>query len=251
MVLGFFKRKKKPVLLTNSLGMDLSRIEPGSFTMGSTPDEVERVSGETAHYVNLTKPYLLGTALVTQRQWKKLMGNNPAKHKGDDDLPVDRVSWEEAIEFCRKLSIKDKREYRLPTEAEWEFACRAGTETPFWFGAVINPEDANYDSGWSYNGGKKSKRIGKTTKAETYPANPHGLYDMHGNLWEWCNDWHARYDSDKNTDPKGALRSEHKVLRGGSWMHTPRRARSASRGQEEPTAKEPFIGFRVATSDVD
>ena len=244
-MLKFLKRNKRETH-SNLYGMELVKIEAGGFTMGCPRDEPERISGETEHFVTLMRPFFMGVHPVTQKQWKSVMGNNPSKFKKEENAPVEGVIWDQAVAFCEKLSQKDKKKYRLPTEAEWEYACRAGTTTPFNFGSKISYDLCNYDSKWGYNGSMKRKGIGRTTPVGNYPANPWGLFDMHGNVWEWCSDWFGPYRTDRNTDPTGALKGEERVMRGGSWMHTPRRARSACRGVSVPDAKEPFIGLRVA-----
>ena len=246
----FQRRKIRPVAYLNRVGIGFSRIEPGGFMMGSPPDEPDRVGGESRHYVTLTKPFLMGRTLVSQAHYRRVMKVNPSQFPYDE-LPVDSVTWDEAVAFCQRLSEMDGRSYRLPTEAEWEYACRAGSDTPFWWGHTIHPGQANYDGRCAYNGGKLGKFRSRTSPVDRFAPNPWGLHDMHGNLWQWCSDWFGKYDTDKNTDPRGALRGTHRVVRGGSWQHTPRRARAAARGQEEPATRSQTIGFRIVCEPTD
>src|ERR1039457_4264129 len=173
-----------PKHFTNSLGMKFVWIPPGNFMMGSPKEEKERIDNETQHKVTLTKGFYMGVHLVTQEQWQSVMNNNPSHFKGEKNLPVEQLSWEDCQEFIKKLRDKDKKAYRLPSEAEWEYACRAGTKTPFWFGKTISTDQANYKG--SYGNGKKGVDRQKTTPVGSFPANAWGLCDTHGNLWEWC-----------------------------------------------------------------
>ena len=169
-----------PVRVTNSLGMELSLIPPGQFVMGSPPDEEWHRPDEIQHRVTLTKPFCMGATEVTQGQWMALMDENPAFCEGDE-LPVDTVTWEQAAEFCRKLSEKEGVRYRLATEAQWEYAARAGTTTPFHTGDTIRPDQANYDGNRTYAGGPKGPFRETSTAAGHFAPNPWGIHDMHGN----------------------------------------------------------------------
>ncbi|MBC8328931.1 MAG: formylglycine-generating enzyme family protein [Planctomycetes bacterium] len=209
--------------------------------MGSPSGESARASDETQHRVTLTKAFYLGETEVTQAQWKKAMGNAPSNFKGDD-LPVERVSWDDCQEFLRKAG----EGYRLPTEAEWEYACRAGTTTPFSFGATISTDQANYDGNYTYGSGRKGVYRQKTTPVGSFPANAWGFHDMHGNVWEWCQDRYGAYPSGPVTDPKGPSSGDSVVLRGGSWPYFPRYCRSASRFRLLPDLQYYFVGFRAA-----
>ena len=188
------------------------------------------------HEVTLTKPFYLGKYEVTQEQWEGVMGNNPSSTEGAK-LPVTDVSWEDCQEFIKKLNASTKGVYRfrLPYEAEWEHACRAGTTTAYSFGANITPKDANY----------MDSKIGKPVSVGSYKPNAFGLYDMHGNVWEWCEDWHGKYPF-AVTDPKGAATGERRVLRGGSFYFFELGARSSTRSYYKPSNRLNDLGFRLA-----
>src|ERR1035441_3406412 len=177
-------KKDPPKDFTNSLGMKFVWIAPGNFMMGSPKEEKLRNDNETQHKVSLTKGFYRGVHLVTQEQWKEVMGNNPSFFKGEKNLPVETVSWDDCQDFIKKLREKDKKIYRLPTEAEWEYSCRAGTKTPFHFGETISTDQANYNGNHIYGNGKKGVYRQKTTPVGSFPANAWGLHDMHGNVWE-------------------------------------------------------------------
>src|SRR4029077_17171790 len=154
---------------------------------------------------------------VTQEQWQTLMGNNPSLFKGEKNLPVETVSWNDCQKFVKKLREKDKKAYRLPSEAEWEYACRAGTTTAFHFGETISTDQANYNGNFTYGNGKKGTFRDKTTPVGNFPANAWGLHDMHGNVLEWCQDWHDDYPEKDVVDPKGSDEGNQRMLRGGTW----------------------------------
>ena len=220
-------------VVTNSIGMELRRIDPGAFMMGSEkgdPDE------KPVRRVSITKPFYIGVHEVTQAQYDAVMGGNPSRFKVAK-RPVESVSWEEAKAFCQKLSKKENAEYRLPTEAQWEYACRAGTQTVFHWGDGF---DTSY-SWCGYNSARKTYEVGKTK------PNPWGLYDMSGNVWEWCEDWYAddAYSSEEDSDPKGPKTGTRRVIRGGSWWGTPEDCRSANRLSYAPEESLHTIGFRV------
>ena len=233
-------------------GRDLQMIylAPGTFQMGSTPEELDLVKprkDETRHRVRLTRGFHMSATLVTQRQWKAVMGqdNNPSEFKGDD-LPVDNVSWNDCRDFCLALSLREGRPYRLPREAEWEYAARAGTTTPFWTGESIGTKQANFNGNFPYRltdemGGYE----GRTTPVTRFTANPWKLYDMHGNLQQWCEDRYGDYPKQDVEDPKGPANGTTRVLRGGSWQQSAAGCRSASREDGEPTLRFKTYGFRV------
>jgi formylglycine-generating enzyme required for sulfatase activity len=223
---------------TNSLGMKFVRIEPGEFLMGSPANEEGRYTDETQHKVKITKPFMLGITPVTQKQWVTLMGNNPSYFKGDD-LPVIEVSWDDAVAFCQKLSAKEGKTYRLPTEAEWEYACRAGTTTQYHTG---DGEKALDEAGWyDKNSGNTTHPVGQKK------ANAWGLYDMHGNVMEWCSDYYGPYPAGDAVDPTGPAQGDansSRVLRGGSWSINPQLCRAACRDWGSPGLRYDNGGFR-------
>jgi len=212
---------------------------------------------------------------VTQKQWETVMHRNPSRFKGDD-MPVEQVSWYDCVEFCNKLSQKESKKqryqlanvkrrqdgsiesadvailtrangYRLPTEAEWEYACRAGTKTPFWCGETITTEQANFDGNFPYRkaDGKGDYRE-KTTAVKHFKANPWGLHDMHGNLCQWCQDRYAEYHSEDIKDPEGPEKGTFRILRGGTWSHGAIDCIATLRSMLQPADRYETIGFRVA-----
>ena len=248
-----------PVTLTNSIGMKLVYIKPGSFMMGSPTGKEKRSDVEgPQHRVTITKGFYMGAYEVTQEQYERVMGTNPSRFKKGGNYPVEKVSWDDAVEFCKKLSAQEGKTYRLPTEAEWEYACRAGTTTPFAFGNTISTDQANYDGDYTYVGGRKGKNRKCTTPVGTFQPNAWGLYDMHGNVWEWCGDWYAKdyYGRSPETDPQGPTEADAtkfdwgsgRVLRGGSWCSFPYGCRSAYRLGLDPSLRFNFSGFRVVCS---
>ncbi|MBP8132619.1 MAG: SUMF1/EgtB/PvdO family nonheme iron enzyme [Candidatus Hydrogenedentes bacterium] len=210
-------------------------IPPGTFLMGSPASEEGRGNDETQHEVTLTQGFWMGKYEVMQGQWERLMGSNPSSFKGDPRLPVENVSLEDCQEFIEKLNQRIAGGgFRLPTEAEWEYACRAGTTTPFHFGNTISAEQVNYDADEVYGNGQKGVSRRKTVMVAQFPANAWGLHDMHGNVCEWCGDWYGEY-------PSIGLR----VLRGGSWGSDPGGCRSANRFGGNPENRDDDYGFRV------
>ena len=210
-------------------------IPAGKFVMGSPKKEDGRDDDEAQHEVTLTKSYYMGKYEVTQEHCKAVMGKNPSSIKGAK-LPVTHVCSDDCHEFIKKLNEITKGKYRLPTEAEWEYACRAGTTTAYSFGSKITPKDANYDD----------SGIGKPIEVGSYNPNAFGLYDMHGNVWEWCEDWKVNYPKGAVTDPKGPAKGEYRVLRGGSFVSLESSARSSNRNSNTPTNRYNDDGFRLA-----
>jgi formylglycine-generating enzyme required for sulfatase activity len=235
--------------LTNSLKMLMVRIEPGEFMMGTPATETGHAIDETQHRVKITKAYMLAANLVTQGQWSALMSENPSKFKGDN-LPVESVTWDDAVQFCEKLSAKEQKHYHLPTEAQWEYACRAGTTTPFYFGQTISSELANYDAKTAYGNGVKGESRMKTTPVGIFKPNAWGLFDMCGNVNQWCSDWYSTYPAGEAVDPAGPAtppaNASWRVLRGGSWGSAPALCRSGARYKSPPINRFDFYGFRVA-----
>jgi len=208
-------------------------IPPGEFMMGSPPDEPERSNSEgPQHRVRFEQGFWLAETACTQALWQAVMGENPSRFKGEEN-PVENVSWDDAKRFIEKINgLHPSLELRLPSEAEWEYACRAGTTTPFWFGTELTTDKANYNGDFPYVGGAKEEYREKTLPARYFKPNPWGLYQMHGNVWEWCEDaWHDNY-AGAPEDGQPRLTGEDQewaVLRGGSWFYHGRSLRSASR----------------------
>ena len=222
--------------LGKDVKLELVLIPAGKFMMGSPVSEVRRLSNETQHEVTLTKAFYMGKYEVTQEQWESVMGNNPSIKTKGARLPVTGVTWFDCQEFVKKLNGKTNGGYRLPTEAEWEYACRAGTTTKYSVGDKITPKDANY----------RDSKIGEPVAVGSYKPNAFGLYDMHGNVWEWCEDWYADYQAGAVTDPKGPATGERRVLRGGSFNFYVWNTRSSFRFNLSPTSRYLFYGFRLA-----
>ncbi len=217
--------------VTNSVGMELVFIPPGEFIMGSPPTELGRDDDERQRTVVIDMGFYMGVTEVTQSQWQVVTESEPSNWKGEQ-LPVEQVSWEDAVAFCQGLSEREGRVYRLPTEAEWEYCCRAGTTTPFAFGMVLSTEQANFDGEYPYGNAPKGIFRDQTVEVSSFPPNPWGLYDMHGNVWEWCLDG-------GQTDP-----AVH-VLRGGSWRNRAKYCRCANRVIDTENSRLSNIGFRV------
>jgi formylglycine-generating enzyme required for sulfatase activity len=248
--LGCRALAQSPKEITNSIGMKLVLIPKGTFMMGSPESEERRVGNETQHEVTISKDYYLGVYEVTQAQYEKMMGKNPSRFQGDNlrednaNHPVEQVSWEDAVEFCKKLSDlpeekKAGRIYHLPTEAQWEHACRAGSKTAYSFG---EGSKSLGDYAWfDQNSNRQTHPVGEKK------ANAWGLYDMHGNVWEWCSDWYGQYPKGAVSDPVGTRESSNRVFRGGSWYDHFEYCRSARRLGYFPSGRDDF-GLRVALS---
>ncbi len=222
-------------------------IEPGSFLMGSPEDEAGRRGDETQHEVTLTKGFWLADTACTQGLWQAVVGNNPSHFQGKKRNPVEQVSWYDAQRFIEKLQRRVAGlELRLPTEAEWEYGCRAGTTTPFSFGDELTPNLVNYDGEIPYADGARGLYRMKTVAVASLPANAWGLYEMHGNVWEWCWDRYGAYQNEPQVDPQGPPMGLPRVVRGGSWTSDGRQARSAHRIRIEPGRRSLFVGFRIA-----
>ena len=229
---------------TNSIGMKFGWIPAGMFLMGSSTEEEGRYL-ELQHKVTLTKGFYLAIHPVTQEQWFGVMGNNPSHFRGEANLPVEQISWRDCKDFFRKLSEREGLAYRLPTEAEWEYACRAGTTTPFYFGDAISTDQANFNGNHPYRDSKKGLNRGRTTPVGSFPPNGWGLHDMHGNVWEWCADWGIeKYQSDDVVDPQGPKKGDSRVVRGGSFVDQASLLRSARRHDLKPAFRALQVGFR-------
>jgi formylglycine-generating enzyme required for sulfatase activity len=251
--------------ITNSIDMKLVLIPAGKFVMGSPNTEAEREPGEEQHEVAITRPFYMGAYTVTQGQFEKVMGKNPSffhpKNGGSLDHPAEQVRWGDAREFCTKLSRLPEeknagRTYRLPTEAEWEYACRAGTTTPFNVGTSLSSKQANFNGNFPYGGADKGPFAHQTVKVGSYPSNAWGLYDMHGNVFEWCNDWYDPdfYKKSPRENPKGPEKGVvptdfgnnfFVVVRGGCWLDESRACRSARRFRLQQSEPYRWTGFRV------
>ncbi len=223
-------------IVTNSIGMKLILIPPGEFMRGQS-EYSQMVK------VRITKGFYMGAYEVTQAQWLKMMYRNPSRYIGDN-LPVDSVSWEDATEFCRRLSQYEGKTYRLPTEAEWEYACRAGIATRFYFGD--GGSQLSHYAWYHENSGNESHPVGKKK------PNAFGLYDMLGNVWEWCSDWHTwdegNYSQSPVDDPKGPSTGQYRVIRGGSWHDDAGCYQALARGGSDPDSRfhsNGIGGFRV------
>jgi formylglycine-generating enzyme required for sulfatase activity len=220
---------KPNYIVKSALGMELIWCPPGGYVRGN---------GDSAHQVILTKGFYLGKFEVTQEQYEKVMGKNPSQFKGDK-LPVEKVSWNDAVEFCDELNKKERIprgwEFALPTEAQWEYACRAGTTTTYSWGNEISPQLANYNE----------SGINKTVEVGSYKANLWGFFDMHGNVREWTADWHGDYPKSSVIDPRGPSNGSSRVYRGGTWDSAGANLRSAYHTGNNPSLRVNRLGFRV------
>jgi formylglycine-generating enzyme required for sulfatase activity len=242
--------------LAEGIAITMVQIPAGSFQMGSPATEAEPEPDEGPQHRVQLQSFFLGQTPVTQAQWQEvaswprvemMLDPNPAFFKGAN-RPVEQVSWEEAMEFCRRLSRRTKLFYTLPSEAQWEYACRASTTSPFAFGETLTPDLANYDGNFSYGSGPEGQYREKTTEVGSFAANAWGLQDMHGNVWEWCLDhWHDDYrgaPSDGSAWVDGG-ESDLRLLRGGSWSGNPWYCRSASRLRGRQDGRDDGCGFRL------
>ncbi len=252
--------------ISNSIGMKLALIPAGAFLMGSPESEEERRDDETQHPVEITQPFFMGVFPVTQEEYQRVVGNNPSHFSksgggkakveklNTSRFPVETVSQDDAIAFCHLLSELPEekhagRLYRLPTEAEWEYSCRgrATVSKPFCFGDSLSCKQANFIGYFPYGGAPKGQFLQRTCEVGYYHANSFGLFDMHGNVWERCQDWYAPYDLIILKDPAGSATSPENggVLRGGSWFHGGRYCRSAYRLWLNAGFRNSYFGFRV------
>ncbi len=251
--------------ITNSIGMKLARIPPGKFRMGSPLDEAERNAEEVPHEVTITESFYIGVFEVTQAEYARVMDDESPAHfngerGGGPDHPVENVEWKMAAAFCEKLSARPEerergRTYRLPTEAEWEYACRAGTVTAFHFGNSLSSREANFNGNYPHGEAEKGPYLRRTAKVGSYKPNAFGLYDMHGNVAEWCADWYDPdyYSRSPEKDPPGPASGVvpddydnfYLVVRGGCWLDDARACRSACRQRAMHQNRYRLIGFRV------
>ena len=229
---------------SNSIGQTFVLVPAGTFNMGSPEDEPGRDSDETRHQVTLTQSYYMQTTEVTQSQWEAVMGNNPSSFTGCPDCPVESVSWGDVQAFIDKMNALGEGVYRLPTDAEWEYACRAGTVTPFYWGDYGNCSKANYGNLWSEE--CVGINPGRTMNVASFASNAWGLYDMSGNVWERCQDWYSdEMPSTPVIDPTGPSSGTERVDRGGGWNYWARGCRSANRAKTDPAGYTPLLGFRL------
>jgi formylglycine-generating enzyme required for sulfatase activity len=277
---------QESALQAQPLALTLLWIPPGRFWMGSPPKEPEPRDSESPQHLVQLQGFFMGQTPISQAQWREValwqerpgerwgrqLETDPSRFQSKqgqdnnklrllegeantDNRPVERVSWLDAIEFCNRLSQRTGRTYTLPSEAQWEYACRAGTITPFHFGDTISPELANYDGSHAYGDGPKGINREQTTPVGMFPANAWGLQDMHGNVYEWCLDeWHESYEgapidgrawAERVEGEKGKEREKTRLLRGGSWFDNPRYCRSAYRDRNLPDGALNNVGFRV------
>ena len=236
--------------LGKGVKLEMIAIPGGTFWMGSPENEAERHDNEGPQHQVTVPSFFMGKYPLTQAQYQAIIGNNPSYFKGNN-RPVETVSWDDAVLFCEELSQRTGKSYRLPSEAEWEYACRAGTKTPFSFGDNITPDLVNYDGNYPYKSAPKGKYRQQTTDVGTFPPNSFGLYDMHGNVWEWCeDDWHENYINAPTDGSAWNSRSgsNTKMLRGGSWSSIARYCRAAYRGRYSRGDRNYCCGFRVVSS---
>nr|WP_269141800.1 SUMF1/EgtB/PvdO family nonheme iron enzyme [Nostoc sp. NZL] len=243
--------------LGNGVVLEMVKIPGGQFLMGSPENEPERIDWESPQHLVTIQPFFMGKYPVTQSQWtvvaalKKVnidLNPHPSHFKGAN-RPVENVSWDDAIEFCARLSNKTGKTYRLPSEAEWEYACRAGTTTPFYFGETITTDLANYDGNYTYGAGSKGEYRQQTTDVGEFPPNTFGLFDMHGTIWEWCQDaWHENYKGAPTDGSAWISDNDDRRLRGGSWGSKPKYCRSAIRRRYARDFRNRIVGFRVVVA---
>jgi formylglycine-generating enzyme required for sulfatase activity len=244
--------------LGEGVELTMVKIQAGSFLMGSHKREAERAENEGPQHQVTLGAYFMAQTPITQAQWRAVAGwqklerdlePDPAQFKGAS-RPVEQVSWFDALEFCRRLSQRTGHSYGLPSEAQWEYACRAGSTTPFHFGATLTPDLANYNGNDVYGTGTKGTYRKQTTEVASFPGNGWGLHDLHGNVREWCADhWHDSYNFAPGDDQPwlipAAAADERRLLRGGSWNYSPAGCRSACRYGSRPDLRNNYIGFRV------
>ncbi|MDR2516737.1 MAG: SUMF1/EgtB/PvdO family nonheme iron enzyme [Spirochaetaceae bacterium] len=244
---------------------NMVRIPGGTFTMGSPANEPQRNNHEGPQHQVTVSTFYMGKYEVTQREWREVMGNNPSGFRGDN-LPVENLSWNDAVEYCNWRSRREglipaytingtdvrwnrsANGYRLPAEAEWEYACRAGTRGPFSTGNNITTGQANYNGNGPYNNNARGVYRGRTVNAGRFAPNAWGLYDMHGNVYEWCWDWYGAYTSEAQTNPAGPSAGSTRVNRGGSWGRGAQNARSAGRYGNDPSYRFRNLGLRLVRS---
>ncbi len=224
------------------LFLELVYIPGGSFMMGSPDTEEGRQVNERPQHQVTLQPFYMSKYPITQRQYQEIMGENPSNFKGDN-LPVETVSWNDATNFCTQLSARTEGTYGLPSESQWEYACRAGTTTPYYFGESITTELANY---FGSSDTPPGENRATTTEVGIFPPNAFGLYDMHGNVFEWCqDDWHDSYDGAPSDGSAWKTEGQFKMARGGTWYINASSCRSATRNYINADIQSEYVGFRV------
>jgi formylglycine-generating enzyme required for sulfatase activity len=261
-ILIFYTFLPRPLLAfdnayINSLGMEFILIPAGTFIMGSPSNEPYRNKDEVQHKVTISEPFYIQATEVTLKQWRALMGRKLfGRRRGADNMPVVKVSWHDCLDFIKKLNALSEWSYRLPTEAEWEYACRAESSTAYSWGNTIDCGKAMYS-----NNSLKSKEcldyirsreltIDQPAPVKSYPPNAWGLYGMHGNVWEWCQDWYGDYAINAKIGPLGPDSGTMRVRRGGSWFLYGYSCRSANRNCGHPSSRYQTIGFRLVGKKV-
>jgi sulfatase modifying factor 1 len=255
---------RAPTWREPATGMEFVLLGPGRFRMGSEAGEPGRQPDETPHEVLLSRAFYLGRHEVTQGEWQAIMGANPSHFAScGPRCPVESVSYQDVQAFIGRLAERSPgSRFRLPTEAEWEYACRAGSTTPFATGNNLTTRQANYDGNYPYDGAAAGSYLGRPAPVGSYPANRWGLYDLHGNVWEWCEDWYGDYPAGPVTDPRtgragarevwdarGPAWGRKRVIRGGSWYFDANSCRCALRYTHEPRDKGFSLGFRLVREE--
>ncbi len=227
-------------------GLEFALVPAGRFAMGSPPSEPGHQAAEALHAVRLSRAIYMGVSEVTQEEWTRVVGRNPARFAScGPDCPVEGVSWYDIQRFLVRLSVLSGRRFRLPTEAEWEYACRAGTASAFATGANLTAEQANYNGRYPLPGAPAGRYRGGPVAVRSFAANAFGLYDMHGNVWEWCQDEFCPYPANPVVDPLGRCGAPLRVIRGGSWAFDADSARCALRYTHRPQDSGYSLGFRL------
>ena len=238
---------EREVDLGGGVKLTLVLIPAGEFLMGSPESELRRVWNEAQHRVTISKPFWIGKYEVTQEQWRAVMRRNRSRFK-DPKRPVEQASWNDIQLFLKALNARvPGGGFGLPTEAQWEYACRAGTATPFHVGETISTDQADFNGEAPYGTSPVGVHRKETVPVGSFPPNAWGHHDMHGNVWEWCQDWYAPYPKGAQTDPRGPDEGERRVLRGGGWLIVAAFARSACRAHVLPSNRYCVYGFRLAS----
>ena len=256
---NFHKAGERMTLIVGGVEYAFRWIPKGAFVMGSPETEPERWGDEVEHNASISRGFWMLEVPITQEMWKSVMKKNPSYHRGffknTKRFPVERVSWNDCQEFIEKLNGLGGRPkgfiFSLPTETEWEYACRAGTTTPYSFGSLLDGDKANCDGNRPYGVYRRGTYLGKTSETGKYPPNGWGLYDMHGNVCEWVQDRYGDYPTDDVADPTGPEKGMHRVSRGGAWRFYAANCRSAFRARYEPDRRDNRLGARLVLRPLD